>query len=117
MARLRLPKLQSFVPKAWRCLLCKSVAAEFGGFSNNKKNEGQSLSHGEKMKEQDVFDGRGIGVGEGVTVTGSKWASGEEKGEREEPTLHQSHRRLLPLCGRKLRPELSFTAEQIFLLL
>jgi hypothetical protein len=52
------------------------------------KDEGQSLSLREKMKEWDVFDGReGTGVGGGVTVTGSEWASREGKGQREGATL------------------------------
>lgn len=59
--------------------------------------------------------------GRGVTVTGSKWASGEGKGQREGANSASASPRGLSLsCPPlvwKTRPELGFTAEQIFPLL
>lgn len=92
--------LQSSGPKAWWCLH-KSVAAEFGHFSNNKSIKASPLFHGEKMKERGVSMGEEREQGRGVTVTGSEGGEG--------PTLRSAspEASVLPLCGRTGRSRTS----------
>lgn len=84
MAQIRLPHFKALVPKPGGVFLCKSMTAELGHFSNNKKHKGQSLSHGEKMK------GWGVPMGEEGERGG-----GEVEGGETNSTVGQSHPRLV----------------------
>lgn len=70
MAQLRLPHFKALAPKPGGVFLCKSMAAELGHFSNNKKHKGQSLSHRGKMKEWGMLMGEGRERGGGEVEGG-----------------------------------------------